>query len=214
MLILKSYFNWFISGVVIGGGRIPNKFSELKKEKIQPGYSANKKLINKNVEETNAPKRNHALRYLQYLGEFYADSGYGETVADVKFIPYDRLKEVYQEYKAKTEREDSDIFPVERLLAGRELFRQCYVSLKNTIRLRTCKGAFETCSVCNAFHEILKSESLEWSMDKVQMVQKFKRLHLQLQAEERANAEKRKTEARDSYDSDGIKFSILLIIDH
>lgn len=75
--------------------------------------------------------------------------------------------------------------------------------------MRSSKGSFETCSVCNAFHEILKSQSSEWSIDKIDLVQKFKRLHLQLQYEERQDSEKRKNLAKDTFDQDGKVVHIL-----
>ena len=148
------------------------------------------------MEAVNRPKFNHAVAYLKELALFYAEPGYGEEVATIKFIPFDKVKEVYEEYCAKTKREDSVLNPVGTVMAGREIFRQAFLHLKNEIRLRTSKGAFETCAVCNAFHEILKSESSEWSLGKIELVQKFKRLHLQLQSEERADSESRKKTSR------------------
>ena len=154
-------------------------------------------------EAENATKKQHAQCFLNQLAEFYAEPGYGEAVEGVKFLPFDRLSEVYKEYCVKTEKEDSALFPADILMAGKETFRQAYQSARNYLRLRSSKGAFETCSVCNAFHEILKSESSQWSIEKVDLVQKFKRFHLKLQAEERADSERRKGLARDSYDSEG-----------
>ena len=162
-----------------------------------------KNAVAKNDALVTRPKFDHAIGFLRQTSAFYAEPGYGESVSLVKFIPYDRLTEVYQEYRAKTEREDSSSFSSDACLAGREIFRQAYVSVKNEIRLRSSKGSFETCSVCNAFHEILKSQSSEWSIDKIDLVQKFKRLHLQLQYEERQDSEKRKNLAKDSFDQDG-----------
>lgn len=191
------------AGYVIGD-RVPNTFYDLKNEITNPGL-AKCNLDNKQkLDKQNAPKLNHAINFLKQLAIFYAEPGYGETVANIKFIPYDRQSELYDVYCAKTLREDSPIFPVSVIMAGREVFRQAFLSLKNEIRLRSSKGAFETCSVCNAFHEILKSESSEWSVDKIDLVQKFKRLHLKLQAEERADSERRKSLAKDVLDSEGI----------
>ena len=60
------------------------------------------------------------------------------------------------------------------------------------------------------FTKSSKSEASEWSKDKIDLVQKFKRLHLKLQSEERQDSERRKELARTSYDNDG-KYSLLIM---
>lgn len=194
--------------------KLTKPFYRLKNEIITPGSSKIEEIIGLKHEAESATKRNHALRFLNDLAEFYAEPGYGETVADVKFLPFDTLAEVYAEYRAKTKRLDSAEFPSDILMAGKEVFRKAYHSVRNKLRLRSSKGAFETCSVCNAFHEILKSESSQWSIDKVDLIEKFKRLHLKLQAEEREDSERRKNLARDSFDSAGKVIIIIFTISY
>ena len=65
-----------------------------------------KNALAKNDALVTRPKFEHATGFLRQTAAFYAEPGYGESVSLVKFIPYDRLTEVYQEYRAKTERED------------------------------------------------------------------------------------------------------------
>lgn len=195
--------------------KLTKQFYNLKNEIITPGSTKIDSIIALKHEAECSTKKNHVLRFLDDLADFYAEPGYGEAVADVKFLPFDTLAEIYAEYRAKTKRLDSAEFPAEILMAGKEVFRKAYNSVKNKLRLRSSKGAFETCSVCNAFHEILKSESSQWSIDKVDLIEKFKRLHLKLQAEEREDSERRKNLARDSFDSSGnilMRLQILLVL--
>ena len=177
---------------------------------MNPGY----KMLQKEIQTTHSShsktKKNHAKCFLDQLAEFYAEPGYGKTLQSVKFLPFDTLAEVYKEYRVKTNKDDCPMSPADTLMAGKETFRQAYLEARNQLRLRTSKGAFETCSVCNAFHEILKSEASECSKDKIDLVQKFKRLHLKLQSEERQDSERRKELARTSYDNDG-KYSLLIM---
>lgn len=192
------------SGYVIGSkSRTPNSYFALKNELQNPGYLQIKQIVNETHEGRNAPKTQSSLQFLRELAAFYAEPGYGETVSDIKFLPYDSVNELYEEYVAKMERESSSLQEQNHKIAGMETFRLAFLSVRNEMRLRTSKGAFETCSTCNAFHEILKSDSSEWTTDKIELVQKFKRLHIKLQAEERKNAEDRKSEARISFDADG-----------
>ena len=156
----------------------------------------------------DTPKLDHAILFLENLAEYYGESGYDTTSSTVKFIPFDNWVEVYEEYKAKTLREHNLLFDSNKLLASKSTFRQAYLQKKLQIRLRTSKGAFDTCSVCNAFHEILKSTSTEWSSEKVEMVQKFKRLHLELQSEERKDSDIRKNKAKNEFDAEGNIFRI------
>ena len=177
---------------------------------MNPGYTMLQKDIQSTHSSQSQTKKNHAKCFLDQLAEFYAEPGYGETLQSVKFLPFDTLAEVYKEYRVKTNKDDCPMSPADTLMAGKETFRQAYLEARNQLRLRTSKGAFETCSVCNAFHEILKSEASEWSKDKIDLVQKFKRLHLKLQSEERQDSERRKELARTSYDNDG-KYSLLIM---
>lgn len=72
-------------------------------------------------------------------------------------------------------------------------------SLNSSIRLRSAKGSFETCSVCNNLNDILKNTKLKWSKDQLAIILKIKRLHLQQQAAERQDAKRRKLLAKTSF---------------
>jgi hypothetical protein len=188
--------------------RVPDSYIMLKNEILNPGITEKNRTILQNKSESEKPKYNHAVLFLENMAEYFGEGGYGETNSDVKYIPFDNWKEVYDEYRAKTLREHNEVvFNSNKLLAGPTTFRQAYMSKRLQIRLRTSKGAFDTCSVCNAFHEILKSNSTDWSNEKVDMVQKFKRLHLELQSEERKDSELRKHKAKNEFDDQGNIFT-------
>lgn len=87
-----------------------------------------------------------------------------------------------------------------KVTSSKEAFRLSWLDLKH-IKLRTTKGAFETCGVCNNLNDVLKDLKKEWS--KLEIVLRLKRLHLLQQAQERLDSKKRREEARLTFDADG-----------
>ena len=107
-------------------------------------------------------------------------SSIGNT-SQIKFLPYDHIIEVFNEYENFYHVQESNLHPSEKETCGISTFRDALKSLNGEIKLRTAKSSFETCSICNNLNDILKNTNLLWIQD--QLI--IKRLHLYQQAAER-----------------------------
>jgi len=99
-----------------------------------------------------------------------------------------------------------------RDIAGKETFRKAYRFLYELkeINLRGSKGSFETCSVCNNLTDALKSTKLRWTSEQLKIPLKLYRLHINQQAKEREDLERRIMLAKSQYDSNGNpKYAVL-----
>lgn len=148
------------------------------------------------------------------MADLFAEVGYGETNTNKRFLPYDSFTELYEEYlhyhmfDNEYIRDDR-----EKVTCSKETFRKAFQSLQSTVKLRTAKGAFETCSVCNNLNDCLKNTSGDWTKSQIDLILRLKRLHLLQQAEERMDSNLRKIEALQSRDKDGNPLSVYLEID-
>ena len=163
-------------------------------------------------------KFQHAVAFIEYLADMFAETGYEDiSTVDVanrqevllegsatdsvklKYLPYDQMQEVYLEYKNYYSENERHLNPSERLFCGLTTFRKAFESLNTTIKLRTARGAFETCSICDNLNDMLKNTKLQWTQDQLTIVLKLKRLHLNQQAAERRDAMLRKLKAKNTY---------------
>lgn len=165
-------------------------------------------------------KFNHAVVFIRYLADVFAETGYEDpcsidmanrpdvTLIDgfndnkkqqIKYLPYDTSKEVFDEYKNFYAEEEKDMNPEDRESCGISTFRKALASLNKEVKLRTARGAFETCSICNNLNDILKNTKMHWTKDQLEVVLKLKRLHLEQQAAERRDAAQRKLKAKTSF---------------
>ena len=161
-------------------------------------------------------KLEHAVVFIKYLAGVFAETGYEDNTANdvannpevslsdtaeilTKYLPYDKPMEVFLEYQNFYKEEEKNLSPSERSSCGLSTFRKALASLSNEIKLRTARGAFETCSVCNNLNDVLKNTKLQWTSDQLSIVLKLKRLHLQQQAAERRDASLRKLKAKTSF---------------
>jgi len=115
-----------------------------------------------------SPRRNnkfeHASLWISYLANVFAECGYDEKQEGTLFLPYDTFKELYSEYENYYRLSNTGKFKNEdKVTACREVFRKAWISLTQ-IKLRTAKGAFETCSVCNNLNDCLKDSKKEWKV--------------------------------------------------
>ena len=164
-------------------------------------------------------KFEHAVVFIKYTAEMFAETGYvdaelsgendtanrpdvvmeEETRQEIRYLPYDKPLEAFLEYKAFYEDEEKHLNPREKKACGLTVFRQALASLSKEIKLRTARGAFETCSICNNLNDILKNTKMKWTKDQLSIVVKLKRLHSQQQAAERRDASIRKLKAKTSF---------------
>lgn len=165
-------------------------------------------------------KQEHAIVFIKYLAHMFAETGYvdyipagqqdhanrPEVVMETStakqliwYLPYDRPSEIFDEYLAFYKDEEKHLGPEEKLVCGITTFRKALSSLKDEIKLRTARGAFETCSICNNLNDLLKNTKCKYTKDQLGIVLKLKRLHLQQQATERRDSGLRKLQARTSY---------------
>ena len=164
-------------------------------------------------------KFEHAVVFIKLMAESFAETGYMDSVPvgennaatrpevmlgtsnrqEVKYLPYDKPIEAFMEYENYYREEEQHLSPGEKRSCGITVFREALTSLNKEIKLRTARGAFETCSICNNLNDILKSTKLKWTKDKLAIVLKLKKLHLEQQAAERRDASVRKLKAKTSY---------------
>lgn len=182
-------------------------------------YSSAKQIVQNVKKDTNKrekgkEKEEHAKAWIEYIAALFADVGYGENNSNKKYVPYDTFTEFYEEYEHYHRYENKDIRRrSEMVTAAKETFRKAFISLKDTVKLRTAKGSFETCSVCNNLNDCLKNTGGEWTKSQIDLVLRLKRLHLLQQSEERLDSNKRKAAALYDVDRDGNYTSMYLEID-
>lgn len=124
----------------------------------------NKAIKQSKLQPRGQVKFNHALSWIEYLASVFAECGYDEKREGIKFLPYDTFKELHEEYDNYYRASNQGIFKQEdKVTACREVFRKAWISLVD-IRLRTAKGAFETCCVCNNINDCLKDTKREWKV--------------------------------------------------
>ena len=182
------------------------------------------------IDQKKNRKFEHAVVFIKLMADSFAETGYmdsvpvGETnaatrpevmlgpsnVQVVKYLPYDKPIEAFMEYENYYREEEQHLSPFEKRSCGITVFREALASLNKEIKLRTARGAFETCSICNNLNDILKNTKLKWSKDQLAIVLKLKKLHLEQQAAERRDASLRKLKAKTSFI--GSKFLFLFII--
>lgn len=168
-----------------------------------------------------APKMEHAIVFIKWLADMFAEPGYFDcgstadvenrpdvlmdqsstekTQPDIKYLPYDRGTEVFAEYENYFQLDEENLHPTEKCTCGISTFRAALASLTESIKLRSNRGGFDTCSICNNLNDILKNTKLKWSKDQLAVVLKIKRLHLRQQAAERQDASVRKLKAKTQY---------------
>lgn len=127
-------------------------------------------------------------------------------------MPYDSFRELYEEYQNYFKNDNLGKTRKEKVTAKRECFRLAWNSLTD-IKLRTAKGAFETCCVCNNLNDCLKNISGDLTKEQLEIILRVKRLHLLQQAQERLDSAKRRTDAELSKDKDGNPTKVYLEID-
>jgi hypothetical protein len=148
-------------------------------------------------------KTMHAITWIKHMSDIFAECGYEEKKEGVRFLPFDSFQELYDEYKNYHRYDNYGIYRErDKVTAGRECFRLAWIDLKK-IRLRTAKGAFDTCSVCNNLNDCLKNTSADWTREQLEIILRLKRLHLLQQAQERMDSANRKEQAKMSVDKDG-----------
>lgn len=154
--------------------------------------------------EKSKSKEEHARAWIEYMGALFAEVGYGENNTHKRYLPYDSFTELFAEYEHYHRFENKDIRNVQDKVTGsKETFRKAFQSLKDKIKLRTAKGSFETCSVCNNLNDCLKNTSGEWTRVQIDLILRLKRLHLLQQSQERLDSNLRKMDALHSTDKDG-----------
>lgn len=109
-------------------------------------------------------KEEHARASIEYIADLFADVGYGEHNINKRYVPYDSFTELFEEYEHYHKYDNADIrVESERVTCAKETFRKAFQSLKDKVKLRTAKGAFETCCVCNNLNDCIKNSSGEWT---------------------------------------------------
>lgn len=154
-------------------------------------------------------KTEHAITFVKYISNLMSEPGYDMAPANVQVLPYEHVSELYEEYIAFHSCAEFDPngpytpTPHKVLQCAKETtFRDAFRTLYDQIRLRGCKGSFDTCAICNTINDQLKSNSRKWTKSQYTLVMKVKRLHLTQQANERRDSEARKILARE-VDSEG-----------
>lgn len=196
----------------------PEQWTQTKNELL--GIAANIGDDNIDLKPSANRKFDHAVVFIKYLAHMFAETGYMDVVPvgeqnvanrpEVRiaqstekqiiwYLPYDKPIEIYEEYCAFYKDEEKDLSPSEKSTCSLTTFRIALQSLNKEIKLRTARGAFETCSICNNLNDLLKNTKMKYTKDQLEIVLKLKRLHLQQQATERRDASLRKLQAKTSY---------------
>ena len=169
---------------------------------------------NSDQKERSKTKFDHAVAWIQYIADLFAEVGYGENNTNKRFLPFDTITEFYEDYLHYHRSDNEHIRDDnEKKTCSKETFRKAFQSLQHTVKLRTAKGAFETCCVCNNLNDCLKNTSGDWTQAQVDLILRLKRLHLLQQAEERIDSNKRRMDALQNRDKEGNFTSIYLEID-
>ncbi|KAJ1401667.1 hypothetical protein B484DRAFT_437765, partial [Ochromonadaceae sp. CCMP2298] len=134
-------------------------------------------------------KRNHCDSYIEYVARLYADTFL--TDGNILCLPYETPAMLFREYVNFCE--CADINPAYR--AQVELFRQVLLSKADRIRMIGCKGSFQTCDTCNNCNDMLRAPKSRYDSAQREIILKYKRLHLQQQAQERKTQEQNRMHA-------------------
>lgn len=174
--------------------RPPKKWAHCKKQ-ILLGDEADFNLTDvkqkslKRCLDQRHKKTAHAEAYIMYIARLYADTC--PTDGAIMCLPYESVGQFYNEYVMFCK---SIVINFD-CVAKAECFRLALLSLKGSIRLMTCKGAFQTCDICNNANDMLRGGKCRYSRQQREIILKFKRLHLAQQAQERRHQEKNRLEA-------------------
>lgn len=145
----------------------PTKQYNAVRKKVKLGTVEVKKQNDINqtkIQRRRQTKLDHASTWINYIATVFAECGYDEKKEGTLFLPYDTFRELYDEYVVYHSAQNAGIFEqIDRVTACREVFRMAWISLKG-IKLRTAKGAFETCCVCNNLNDCLKDSKCEWKV--------------------------------------------------
>jgi hypothetical protein len=80
-------------------------------------------------------------------------------------------------------------------MASERTFRRAFKGFKAKVRLLNSKGSFSTCHVCTVAAELLRSREKRFTKLNRDIVLKWRRLHLEQQAQEREHLEIVRVEA-------------------
>ena len=162
--LLIQYFSGLITDQA--DARSTKQYNKVKQNIILGEAEVNhRKIINMSKSQPRMQKKlDHAVSWITYLSTVFAECGYDEKREGTRFLPYDTFKELFEEYENYYRFKNIGRFEKEdKVTACREVFRQAWISLKH-IKLRTAKGAFETCCVCNNLNDCLKDSKKEWKV--------------------------------------------------
>lgn len=108
-------------------------------------------------------------------------------------LPYDTVREFYEEYVAYS---TAECIPINKY-AKRETFRLAFKSLGDKYKLIGAKGSFPTCDICNNANDLLRDTQIKDQSHR-EIIFKFKKLHLLQQMAEREHLEKNRLLAKNS----------------
>jgi hypothetical protein len=80
------------------------------------------------------------------------DNDVGVNAESVYILPYDTEQELYEQFVdhfKKTHNSDKN-------MPSLSTFRRAYSEISNVVKLRSCRGSFETCGICNHINDALK----------------------------------------------------------
>ena len=84
------------------------------------------------------------------------DNAVGENAESVHMLPYDTEQELYEQFVDHYTRYNGSDPKVMNKMPSISTFRRAYSEINKKVKLRGCRGSFETCGICNHINDALK----------------------------------------------------------
>lgn len=190
------------TGIVTTTSLLTRQYRRIKEAILHPeAVIYNEAVKAKTGDGVKRHKKMHAKAYIMMMAKNAGDASVENP--NTTILPYENVTEIFEEYRAHYNRKPQLQMSVpSETVAGRSVFFLAFEDLEHNeklVKLRNSKGSFETCSICNNLNDALKSASVSWTLDQLEIVLKVKRLHLNQQAIERQDSVSRKQMAMDTF---------------
>jgi hypothetical protein len=121
------------------------------------------------------PKADSARSFIMYLMQFYASLSPNEGEEHIRILPFEKLSQLYEEYRAhyKATVSATDDY----CMASKETFRKQWSLVYKTgqVKLSRGKGTFPTCDICNNANDMLTfSKTSRWTKRQREIIISFK----------------------------------------
>lgn len=183
-----------VLGILTQRRKPPNNWIHYKKWLLAgrpvENLAENESTSVKMFKDGRANKYLHGLSFINHVAQIFSDTV--PTDGNKVCIPYETIDELFREYENYCNTCASHI----ATRCGLSTFRKAFRSVGDTVKMLGSKGTFQTCDICNCAHDLLRSRDTTFNKEQREIILKFKRLHLQQQAEERNYQEKNKLFAR------------------